>query len=63
MEFSTISPEKPPLSSVAGQGMESVLDSEGSSEEISQSEGISEMERDSLLLLLLEVMEGGMKLC
>lgn len=43
--------------------MESVLDSEGSSEEISQSEGISEMERDSLLLLLLEVMEGGMKLC
>lgn len=55
MEFSTISPVKPPVSLASVEaGLESVLDLVGSSGEMSQSEGISEKMGDSLLLLLLQ---------
>lgn len=55
MEFSTISPVKPPLSCASLETwMESELDCVGSSGETSQSEGISEKVKDSLLLLLLQ---------
>lgn len=63
MVFSTISPVKPPLSWASLKTwMESELDSVGSSGETSQSEGISEKVRDSLLLLLQlqEDTDGGM---